>query len=138
MQQAMHERKQATLLAEGQAKLAIEREEQARQERQAAVDKQREMILLTLNESAYNSDLFTGCDECAFCMETFELGQKTTALPCDARHFFHSKCILAWSRNHRTCPLCKVEFDENLIRQFQPKFSKLINAQRYRERNNKN
>ena len=84
------------------------------------------MSVLSLNESEYNESIFTSHKECAFCMESFELGQKIIALPCDVRHFFHSKCILVWSRSQKNCPLCKLEFTESLIRKFQPQFAKII------------
>ena len=66
------------------------------------------MQKLTLNESNFNPWLFEGAGvECVICMEAFANGQKVTALPCDIRHYFHSRCILAWSENTRNCPLCK-------------------------------
>ena len=35
-----------------------------------------------------------------------------TYLPCDARHYFHTKCIRTWlSGSHEGCPLCQVPVD---------------------------
>ena len=77
------------------------------------------MSELTLNERAFDPNLFkNGCNECAFCMDVFVEGQKTIVLPCDMRHYFHSDCILVWSRGHRNCPLCNVVFDERIVREF--------------------
>ena len=78
------------------------------------------MSILTLNEIAYNETIFTSHNECAFCIESFEPGQPVIVLPCDLRHYFHSKCILVWSRSQKYCPLCKLEFNEELVRQFKP------------------
>ena len=58
---------------------------------------QQPLAMLTLNESKFNPFMYEACSECAICMDTFENGQLVTALPCDERHYFHSKCILAWS-----------------------------------------
>ena len=78
-----------------------------------------------MNESDYNPYLFNACKECIICMETFEDNQKVTALPCDERHYFHSKCILSWSERHRNCPLCKKPYDVGAIKRFNKKFVKL-------------
>ena len=80
------------------------------------------MSILKLNESAYDEERFILHNECAFCIEKFEPGQPVIALPCDIRHYFHSKCILVWSRSQKYCPLCKVDFNEQLVRAFRSKF----------------
>ena len=58
-------------------------------------------------------------------MESFKPGEPVIALPCDIRHFFHSRCILVWSRTQKSCPLCKVDFDESLVKAFNAKFKRL-------------
>ena len=32
-------------------------------------------------------------DECAICLGQFIEDEEVTPLPCDMRHFFHSRCI---------------------------------------------
>ena len=93
------DRERAMRLAELEALEAIEKEREERKRAQDELDKKREMTMLCLNQASFNSLSFQGSDECAFCMERFELGQEVIALPCDIRHFFHSNCILAWSRS---------------------------------------
>ena len=116
----MQVREIAILEAQRQAQAAMDRERQEREERKAELDKEREMSILTLNQSPYNDELFKGSSECSICIEEFKPGQETIALPCDIRHFFHSQCILACSRNSSACPLCKADFNEILIREFHP------------------
>ena len=47
--------------------------------------------------------------ECPICWETFGSTQKAVELSCNAKHFFHEKCII----RHQTynpeagCPLCR-------------------------------
>ena len=93
------ERERAMRQVELEALSAIDREREERKRMQEELDKKREMTMLCLNQASFNSVSFQGSDECAFCMERFEVGQEIIALPCDIRHFFHSNCILAWSRN---------------------------------------
>ena len=54
-------------------------------------------------------------EECVICLEAFEDSHLVTPLPCDKRHYFHSKCIESWSRNNTSCPLCKQEFNLETI-----------------------
>ena len=28
-------------------------------------------------------------------------------LPCDEKHYFHTKCISEWLKRNNNCPLCK-------------------------------
>ena len=32
-------------------------------------------------------------DQCAICLEYFKNDSEVSPLPCDTRHYFHSKCI---------------------------------------------
>lgn len=45
--------------------------------------------------------------ECAICMEEYQPDDEITPLPCDTRHFFHTKCIEDWLKHNNSCPLCK-------------------------------
>ena len=85
------------------------------------------MTILKLNEGDFNHALFDGAGiECAICMDTFEPGQKVTALPCDIRHYFHTRCILSWSRTTRNCPLCKTIFTESDVLAFNKEFTEKL------------
>ena len=53
--------------------------------------------------------------ECVICLEDFGQDDMVTPLPCDKRHYFHSKCIEEWSQNNNTCPLCKAVYNSELL-----------------------
>jgi E3 ubiquitin-protein ligase RNF115/126 len=55
-----------------------------------------------VDESMMGSD---GKAECSICMDSVEIGQEVTVLPCD--HWFHGDCITAWLKEHDTCPHCR-------------------------------
>lgn len=80
---------------------------------------------LTLNEKGYNPFLHDAAKECTICMEPFSENQKVIALPCDKRHYFHSDCILDWSKRHRNCPLCKKAYNASDIKKFNRKYVKI-------------
>jgi E3 ubiquitin-protein ligase RNF115/126 len=46
-----------------------------------------------------------GKAECSICMDSVELGEQVTVLPC--KHWFHDACITAWLNEHDTCPHCR-------------------------------
>ena len=46
-----------------------------------------------------------GKAECSVCMDTVEIGDEVTVLPC--RHWFHGECVGAWLKEHDTCPHCR-------------------------------
>ena len=118
----IEEQRHARIEIERQAQIAWEQEIIAREQRKEEIGKQLEMSILSLNESSYNERIFSSHKECAFCMESFRPGEPIIALPCDIRHYFHSRCILVWSRTQKYCPLCKVDFDASLIQAFNPTF----------------
>jgi hypothetical protein len=43
---------------------------------------------------------------CSVCVELFQGAEKCVLLPC--AHIYHVDCILAWLRQHDTCPVCKL------------------------------
>jgi len=58
---------------------------------------------------------------CAICQDTFKLGDKCIKLPCGDPHFFHCEAdpeicqgILPWLKNNNTCPVCRMEFPEEI------------------------
>lgn len=46
-----------------------------------------------------------GKAECSICMDNVELGLDVTVLPCN--HWFHRDCVVAWLKEHDTCPHCR-------------------------------
>lgn len=44
---------------------------------------------------------------CVVCMSEYVVKEIVRALPC--QHNFHSACINKWLKDHRTCPICRVE-----------------------------
>lgn len=50
--------------------------------------------------------LLEGQDECPICLLPYEENNKGTLLPC--RHGFHEQCIQEWTKDHPTCPICRL------------------------------
>ena len=46
-----------------------------------------------------------GKAECSICMDSLNIGDEVTELPCN--HWFHGDCVSAWLREHDTCPQCR-------------------------------
>lgn len=46
-----------------------------------------------------------GKAECSVCMDSVEIGDEVTVLPC--KHWFHGECVGAWLKEHDTCPHCR-------------------------------
>ncbi|KAI3422833.1 RING-type domain-containing protein [Psidium guajava] len=45
-------------------------------------------------------------DECAICLERFEVSETLVHLPC--AHRFHSRCLVPWLEAHAHCPCCRM------------------------------
>mmetsp|Transcript_19362 Transcript_19362/g.17168 ORF Transcript_19362/g.17168 Transcript_19362/m.17168 type:complete len:81 (-) Transcript_19362:133-375(-) len=58
---------------------------------------------------------------CVVCLEDFELGEDIIELRCNSKlngHIFHPNCINSWSKNEKTCPVCRKDFiDDNRNRE---------------------
>lgn len=54
--------------------------------------------------------------ECAICMENFDAHDIVSPLPCHVTHLFHTSCIRPWLLRNKSCPLCKLEFQEQNMR----------------------
>ncbi|KRX03984.1 hypothetical protein PPERSA_12431 [Pseudocohnilembus persalinus] len=46
-------------------------------------------------------------EDCAICIEGYEIGQFITNLQCKYQHYYHSKCIKQWLKLSNKCPRCK-------------------------------
>ena len=71
-------------------------------------------IMEKLSENEINdlSKLREGNKRCTICLEDFKLKDIVIYLPCF--HSFHKNCILNWLKNNTTCPLCKIDVNDNL------------------------
>jgi E3 ubiquitin-protein ligase RNF115/126 len=52
-----------------------------------------------------------GKAECSICMDSVELGNEVTLLPCN--HWFHGDCVTSWLKEHDTCPHCRKPISNN-------------------------
>mmetsp|Transcript_23722 Transcript_23722/g.29458 ORF Transcript_23722/g.29458 Transcript_23722/m.29458 type:complete len:139 (+) Transcript_23722:527-943(+) len=84
---------------------------QAKVEKCRLVRKVAEIELLP--KARYLSTVHTAMNFCTICTSQFVHGHSYVSfLPCDARHYFHSKCVRAWLLGkHPGCPLCQVPVD---------------------------
>ena len=66
-----------------------------------------------LPRTRYMRNVHTAMSFCTICMARFKNAHShITYLPCDPRHFFHSKCIESWLLGkNEGCPLCQVHVD---------------------------
>ncbi|KAJ1401897.1 Zinc finger, RING-type [Sesbania bispinosa] len=55
-------------------------------------------------------DIVRSCNECAICLEDFEVGQFCQVFPV-CNHIFHSDCIDNWLQKKSTCPICRTCID---------------------------
>eukprot|EP01063_Lacrimia_lanifica_P005007 TRINITY_DN1283_c0_g1_i1.p2 TRINITY_DN1283_c0_g1~~TRINITY_DN1283_c0_g1_i1.p2 ORF type:complete len:195 (+),score=47.99 TRINITY_DN1283_c0_g1_i1:178-762(+) len=63
--------------------------------------------VLTIETQKHPGDSWTSSvvgQECALCLEEFEVGDKLRVLFC--HHTFHKHCIDEWFSRSRTCPFC--------------------------------
>ncbi|CAI8593112.1 unnamed protein product [Vicia faba] len=54
----------------------------------------------------HDHELRRSCDECAICLEDFQVGQLCQVFPV-CRHIFHVECIDHWLQRKFTCPICR-------------------------------
>ena len=69
------------------------------------------IIIRKLGNSSYNKKKQAGQNTCAICIDQFTDKCQITVLPCDVRHYFHTKCIQQWLERETNCPLCKAPID---------------------------
>ena len=63
--------------------------------------------------------------ECIICLEEFKATDRVTPLPCNTRHYFHSKCIEQWNLKQKFCPLCNTPFTIQELSEYDKKYSLL-------------
>ena len=65
-----------------------------------------ETIHIPLNlEKQTITDSLLLSKECVICLEKYEKKDKITTLECN--HLFHHKCIVNWTIQNKSCPLCR-------------------------------
>lgn len=52
--------------------------------------------------------------ECCICMENYTQQHDIKRTPCN--HVFHSECIKNWLKTQRSCPLCRIDLQDALIK----------------------
>ena len=50
-------------------------------------------------------------DQCQVCLEEVEVKRLMKQLDCGGRQSFCSVCIDQWFANHKTCPICRHDFE---------------------------
>uniref|UniRef100_A0A914HAJ8 RING-type domain-containing protein n=1 Tax=Globodera rostochiensis TaxID=31243 RepID=A0A914HAJ8_GLORO len=53
-------------------------------------------------------DLKEEVGECAICLDEIDGDEMVRQLPA-CQHIFHTNCILAWFKQHITCPICRAK-----------------------------
>lgn len=60
---------------------------------------------------------FEADELCCIWLDNFETEQDIIRLPWNKYHYFHRNCINDWILKSPTCPLCKVEINEEILNQ---------------------
>ena len=53
-------------------------------------------------------------DSCSICLNTFQIGDTISTLPCSKRHTFHTLCLEEWFYSTVSCPLCRSDFSDKI------------------------
>jgi hypothetical protein len=51
---------------------------------------------------------------CSICLNSFQLQEMVSTLPCSRRHTFHTVCLEKWFLTTVTCPLCRSDFHTSM------------------------
>lgn len=51
---------------------------------------------------------------CSICLNSFQLEELVSTLPCSRRHTFHTNCLQQWFVNSVKCPLCRSDFHNSI------------------------
>jgi hypothetical protein len=66
---------------------------------------------LSMNEDDYFADR-----HCKLCKRKFMDIERATALPCNQKHIFHRKCVIAHLQRKDKCPSCESEAPQDLVK----------------------
>ncbi|CAI2377390.1 unnamed protein product [Moneuplotes crassus] len=69
-------------------------------------------------------------EECCICFGEFGSDSKVICLPCNDKHYFHSKCISEWMKTRNSCPICKSVVTVELLKQYKKKRPVVTEMQR--------
>jgi hypothetical protein len=51
---------------------------------------------------------------CSICLNSFQIDEMVSTLPCSRRHTFHTLCLEKWFLTTVTCPLCRSDFHNSI------------------------
>lgn len=51
---------------------------------------------------------------CSICLNSFQIDEVISTLPCSKRHTFHTSCLEKWFITTVQCPLCRSDFHNNI------------------------
>jgi len=72
-------------------------------------------IIEKLPKGIFNKTEIKNEYECVICLTKYKENDEIKFLPCDPRHFFHSKCIDQWLLQNLICPLCHCEINTDKV-----------------------
>jgi hypothetical protein len=49
--------------------------------------------------------------DCSVCIDEMKVGDTIITLPC--KHMFHEDCVVAWLKEHNTCPVCRAPIEKS-------------------------
>jgi len=55
-------------------------------------------------------------DKCTICLSEFELEEDVRRLPC--MHLFHVECVDQWLGQNKRCPICRVDIEAHLTKDY--------------------
>ena len=87
-------------------------------------------MVLKMMARAFDRTKFNDHTECSICLEEFKSDDRVTPLPCNTRHYFHSKCIEEWSQKQKFCPLCNAPFTLAQLTEYDKRYSMLRDSER--------
>ena len=73
------------------------------------VDETSELLINNYSLIAIESNLVN----CAICLEPIVISDTENIFKTDCEHYFHTRCILEWLRESRSCPICRNKIDYN-------------------------
>ena len=54
-------------------------------------------------------------DHCSICLEGFATEKREIVVLGQCKHMFHFPCIVEWTRESRSCPLCRQAVDKVVV-----------------------
>lgn len=57
-----------------------------------------------------------GLEKCTICLSEFEEEEDVRRLPC--MHLFHIECVDQWLATNKRCPICRVDIEAHLTKDY--------------------